>query len=345
MSEQFNELGEQTKLINMAAKYTSGDLAKAKEMVAGHFDDIIVVKIKFFSDANSVSGILFAFFNVEEDYISYTEVIRGSSDGIFRSVRIFDSWKTLYKDAAKFKANDNSDDNTEFNEFIIDKFIEVDLFQAVEDGDLDKLTKSVTTILGDYFVGGAKCQLELEKTNSLAMELEGIEFNDLIPDNEEEESQSEDQVITEAEVDPRTAAIEAEATHIVSGDLIVAPVKGKYLNDIAIGEKLMVILDTKNPVSAKLINILKARDKEGNLLPIKGRLTAKIPLEKGGYTLYALVAKSVLAKIIEEENIKVRMEDSNTSEKDSKDSGTLFIIIFLVALILIIGTIIFAVLA
>ena len=56
--------------------------------------------------------------------------------------------------------------------------------------------------------------------------------------------------------------------------------------------------------------MLNAFDQEGGRLPVPGRLKAKIPLEKGGTMLYAVVAKGVLAKIFEEENVKILLDQS-----------------------------------
>ncbi len=48
MAEQNDALNDTSKQIEIAKKYTRGDIVKAKDMVAGQYQDIMVVKGEFF---------------------------------------------------------------------------------------------------------------------------------------------------------------------------------------------------------------------------------------------------------------------------------------------------------
>ncbi len=341
MSQQFEALGEQTKHLEIAVKYTDGDLDKAKEMVSKQFLDIEVVKVKYLASDGTLSGLLLSFFNMNKFYISHTESVQIKSSKIFDKIRIFDGWKIIYTDLISFRSGEEVDDTTDLNNHLLDAFIECDLFAAIEEKNLDELSRTVQDILSKHFEQSIKVVVELEPSSSLEMEIEGISFD--VPDMEEqveEETSSPEPVV---EQDLQEKEIEKQADHIIPGTLIVSPVKGKYLNDVGIGEKVMVRLTGKDPVTNKILTILNARDKEGNIQPIKGRMKSKVPLEKSGYTLYVLVAKAVLVKIIEEENVKIQMEQP--VENNSSDGSDTNIVVFMgaiVALILIIGVIIFA---
>jgi hypothetical protein len=66
---------------------------------------------------------------------------------------------------------------------------------------------------------------------------------------------------------------------------------------------------------------LNALSEDNNYLPVKARIKAKIPIEGGGYIMYGVIAKNVLVKIIEEENVKIEVDsiqsDTNILKSDS----------------------------
>jgi len=341
MVQQFETLGETTKQLEIALKYTNGDMEKAKSMVAKQFQDVEIVKAKYLSADNSFSGLFFAFFNMDKFYIAFIDFVQLKSSVVFEKVRIFDGWKVIYNDLLSFKSEPSVDEVVNLKDYLIDSFIECDLFAAIENKNLDELTRNLQNILLKFFSQEVKVLVEIEPSSSLELELEGIEF-----EQPQMEETNNDESLKSSDVDKDDSLekeIEKDADHIIQGTLIVSPVKGKYLNDVAVGEKIMVRLTGGDPVTTKILTILKAKDEEGNVKPIKGRLKSKLPMEKGGYTLYVLVAKSVLVKILEEENVKVLMEQSMLEKDDTKTDTNLIVFIgAFVALVLFIGVILFA---
>jgi len=343
MSEQFDSLGEKTKQIEISLKYTNGDMEKAKAMASGQYLDSMAVKVKFYQQNIGKSGMLFAFFNTVNDYISYVDVVVVSNSSIYDKVRIFDDWRVLYADLAAYQQGGDSEEIPGIVDRIIDEMVKLDVFPDVQEGNLDNLSRSIQEILKGIFTADSiQCQVEIEPTSSLAMELGGVA--QALPQAEEkaEEAPREAEKIEESEFDRQIKEIEAEANYVVSGTSIVAPVKGKFINDVQIGEKIMVLLPGKDPVSRKILSVMNAVDADGKISPIKGRLKAIIPLEKSGNVLYALVAKGVLAKLIEEENVKIRLETSESDNNNKPaDSRMIFVMAALVALIIIAGIILF----
>ena len=103
------------------------------------------------------------------------------------------------------------------------------------------------------------------------------------------------------------------------------------------------MLNTRDAVSHKILTVLNAIDSDGKISPIKGRVKAKIPLEKGGYIIYALVAKGVLAKIVEEENVKIQMDvpEEEVVGKETDDSKIIYLMLAIVVLIIVAGIVLF----
>jgi len=334
MSEQYDSLSEKTKNIEIAIKYTGGDIDKAKSMVAGQYQDIIVIKGKFNVENIDQSGIFFSFINIIDEYIANITSVMSSGPVLFNKTRIFDDWKPLFNDLSEVIKSDTIVNSDNFSNFLLDSFISYDVFPLVQDGNLDELTRTVKEILIKSFNDkSVQCQIELEPTSSLAIVLAGITID---KPGTGEETRKDEGTGGEAVVDERISSIEKEASYVIPGKIIVSPVKGKYINDITIGEKISVILPGRDPVSQKILSLLNAVDKEGNVLPIKGRVKDKIPLEKSGYIIYAFVAKKVLVKIIEEENVKIQIDRPVEEEEEARsDSKFLYFILALIGLIIV----------
>ena len=340
MSEQYESLNERTRLIEISLKYTDGDMEKAKAMASGQYLDTVVVKSKFFMQKAGRSGMFLAFFNIRDEYISFVETVVVSNASIYDKSRIFDDWKILFGDINAFRQGNDVVEIAGLNDRIIDEMVSRDIFPDVQGGNLDDLTKSSVLILRQVFGDQqVQCQVEIEPTSSLMMELGGVPL--ATPQTSEpapKEKQKED--IPETEFERRIRQIEEEANYVVDGASIVAPVKGKYINEIKVGEKIMVLLPNKDPVSRKVLNVLEAVDSDGRISPIKGRIKDKVPMEKGGVIIYALVAKGVLAKLVEEENVKIRMEDTEIDSGDPKSENRILILMASLLFLIIIGSII-----
>lgn len=335
--EQYESLNEKTKMVDIAMKYTRGDIVKAKEMSGGQYLDIIVVKGKFLVEKKGLSGMFMAYFNYIHEYIASCSSIISSKTTLFEKMRVFDDWKSLNKDLMAFRQGADIIDSQNFTYYLTDSFVGYDVFPDVQEKNLDDLTRTITEIIAKSFnVDSVKCQIELESTSSLALDLAGIKID--IPGSAGKEISD---IVQE---DDRIVKVESEAKYVIEGKAIVAPVKGKNVIDLIPGDKIRVVLSGRDLVSDKILKMLNAYDGEGGRLPVPGRLKAKIPLEKGGTMLYAVVAKGVLAKIFEEENVKILL-DQSMEEVQSAPSGfenrIIYIMGIVVGLIILCGIILF----
>jgi hypothetical protein len=337
MTEQYDSLGEKTKQVDIAMKYTRGDILKAKEMASGQYLDVMVLKGKYLVEGKGLSGVFLAYFNYLQEYIANVTCIMSSKASLFEKTRIFDDWKSLDRDLKAFKESSDIIDSQNFTYYLIDSFVGYDVFPDVQERNLDDLTKTVTEIISKSFnIASVKCQIELEPASSLAMELAGVRID--LPGSE---GQDVKEVAAE---DDRIRMIESEAKYIIDGTAILSPVRGKNVSDLVAGDKIRVNLTGKDMVSEKILKLLNAHDSEGARLPITGRIKARVPFEKGGYIVYALVAKGVLAKIFEEENVKLMIDqpqDEFAGDTSLLDNRLFYIIAIVVGLIILCGIILF----
>jgi hypothetical protein len=339
MDEQPDALNGESSIIDIALKYTNDDLEKAKEMAADQYFDVIVVKGRFIVEKRGYSGMFLAFFNYINEYIANVSSIISSKTELYDSVNVFNDWKTLHKDLMIYKQGTDMVDSQNFNYFLIDSFVTHDVFPDVREKNKDDLTNTFHDIISKSLnVDTVECEIEFESTSSLAMNLAGVPID--LPGGESKETIG----IPE---DERITKIESEAKYVIAGEALVAPVKGKNINELYPGDKIKLLLPGKDVVSDKILKLLNAYDSEGVRLPVTGRIKAVVPNVGGGFILYAFVAKGVLAKIYEEENVKIMLDKlpAEVEERKAKmENWVIYVMAALVGLIIICGIFLYRIL-
>ncbi|MBN2077651.1 MAG: hypothetical protein JW838_01705 [Spirochaetes bacterium] len=299
--QEYDSLQEKAKLVDISLKYTRGDIIKAKEMAAGQYMDIMAVKGKFFVEKKNVAGVFIAFFNFIQEYIADVVCLLSSAQGLFEKTRVFDDWKSIYRDILAGRKGPGAVDSQNFTYYLLDSFVSYDVFPDVQEKNLDELTLAVKDILAKSFgTESVRCQIELEPSSSLALDMAGVKID--IPSGQPKEA---NEIAGE---DERIKRVESEARYIVEGNAVLAPVRGKNISDLNPGDKIRVMLTGKDVVSDKILKLVNAYGPDGSRSSVTGRVKAKIPFGKGGFMLYAFVAKGVLAKMFEEENVKIMLD-------------------------------------
>lgn len=325
-----NNIGEKAKRIEIALKFTDGDMDKAKLMASGNMTDVVVVKGKFIVVDQNISGFFLAYFNVVGEYIAAIKSVMVSNNSIFPRIRIFDEWRSHYKNILAYEKGEDKLDSEKFNSDLLGSFIKVDVFPDVQKQNLEYLSSSVPEMIKESFSSSnVKCQIDLEQTSSLELVLMGIDI--MVPTHEEEAreeysetSATEAKSVPESPFGKKLAEIESKAQFIVEGCCVLSPVKGKLIAEITTGERIYVVLPAKDSVSQRILDAYKARNSEGGPLPVVGRVMEKIPNElTKGYILYVLVAKGIYAKIVEEENMKIQTELTAASQKSENEADEL----------------------
>jgi hypothetical protein len=298
--------------------------------------DVTLVKGKFLIEENGYSGIFLAFFNFINEYIANVTSVISSKTALFDATNLADNWEKLYQDVMAYKQGTDLLDSQNFTYFLIDSFVGYDVFPDVRDRNIDDLTGTLYEIIAKALnVGSVKCQIDFEFTSSLAMEMAGIVID--MPGGGKSTA-------GDLPEDERIKKIESGAKYIIDGVAVVAPVRGKSVNELNAGDKIKVLLPGKDLITEKILKLLNAYEVEGERLPITGRIKAKVPNDQGGFILYAVVAKGVLAKIYEEENVKIMIEQPSgeiKTEKLRKDKWVIYIMGIIVGLIILCGIILF----
>ncbi|MCX8123151.1 MAG: hypothetical protein N3F66_03195 [Spirochaetes bacterium] len=332
---QYDSFSDQTQLINKALKYTNGNLEKARQMAAGILQDVAVIKGRFRS---TKVGAFYVFLNVEYSYIININAFVTSYTDIYNKIRIFDAWKQFYNVFGDIVSDlgGATEDSYKFTNHLAEAIEGYDVYEPAKFGNIQVVSELFKEIIGKYFNQDTECQIEIDKTSSLTLEIENIPME--LPGKQEEKEQE----LSQDEIKMRE--VESQVEYVIPGSVIVSPVKGKYINDIKPGEKISVMLSGKDPVSDKIARMFNAITSDGQYLPVRARIKEKIPLSTGGYAIYAVVAKNVLVKIIEEENVKIETDKQEQKKEDGNENILFVYIALLLGLIIISGIIVFALL-
>lgn len=184
-NEQVN-IGEKAKRIEIALKFTNGDMEKAKLMASGNMTDVTIIKGKFIIADQDISGFFLAYFNIIYEYIAAIKSVVVSNNGIFPRIRIFDDWKSHYKNMLAYEKGSDIIDSGKFNSDLLESFIKTDVFPDVQKENLDYLSSCIPDMLKASFSSSSvKCQLDLEKTSSLELVLMNIPL--MVPEAEGEQ--------------------------------------------------------------------------------------------------------------------------------------------------------------
>jgi len=332
MSKETSDFSEKSKLIDLAQKYTD-DEEKARQMVSGQYNDVKVIKGKFSIDRKQTYGVFLIIINIPLNYIMNIEILLVPDDNIFSKANIFGNWKTFNIDYNNFVRSYQNEiqDSYEFSKHISKAIFGYDLIPDIENENLGEVTGTLTEIISKFYNdNNIKCQIEIEKSNSLSIELEGIKI-EKPGDNKSKEEIHNLEDDAETDYDQRISDIESQAEYMFSARIIISPIKGKYINEIQIGEKIKIIPTVKNELTLKLARTFNKLTKENEFLPITVRIREKIPLQKSGYLLYGLAANNILVKIVEEENVKI--ETGSDQSKEKIDKGTINLIVITALLI------------
>lgn len=328
-ASHFESFTERSKLIDTALKYTDGDIERAKLMVSGQFNDARIIKGKFEIVKKRIFGIFYIFINTSKTYIMNINAFILSDDNNISKVSIFDGWKTFYADFDELirKRGEDALPSVDFVKHMSNSINNFNLYTIVENHNLDSLTETMIEIINKFYTTtGTHCQVDVDVSNSLTIDMSGVplEIAGQLPDDDIQN--------IDGAASKKISEIESKFDYVINGRVIISPIKGKFIRDIKIGEKIKVILTGNDNVTRKVAKTFNAITQDEEILPVNVRVTEKFPMEKSGYYIYGLVAKNVLVRIIEEENVKIETDSvqKSVASPAQKSIGDKKLILYLV---------------
>lgn len=108
-------------------------------------------------------------------------------------------------------------------------------------------------------------------------------------------------------------------SRFINGKLILAPIDGKLISNLVVGDTLLLNLIVSSMAENAVIDKLKLRKPDGSPKPVPARIVKIQPYGKGVQLLLNIV-ENFYVKIIEEERILVKLAKSASAENSGRQA-------------------------
>jgi hypothetical protein len=171
--------------------------------------------------------------------------------------------------------------------------------------------------------------VDYENIGSLAMEMQSLTSEKI----SNQKMKNKNQTIDE-EYDPNDPLAGLNVRLLVKGSLVLSPIKGKNISELAVGHRVMISIIDNDDKAVELLQVFNAYNEDGTTKPIVGRIVSIN--HTTNYEIYAVVARGIYARIVEDENfIKVAIYSPNFGEKNDHEAMRNKLIIYILSIIFI----------
>jgi hypothetical protein len=347
-------INEEKRLIEKAKMYTGGDEKKAREMVYGTLQDIFVLKIMFKSDEQRVYGLIEIFVNNERKALhNYFTVATKTTQIIDNANSI--SWSDALKSLIVAIYSKENDMNTTSK---IKNAIERELTPTLVATLCEKMFSNDRMSINAQFekmvsfalrAHDTSMEFTLEKSSSLVVDQTISEGKYLVDqmNKEEQEKNAMEKAAKEAESPADTAVsrldkqVIDEGNRLIGCKLVLSPVKGKYVSQLVPEDVVKVRINDPSPASVKIAEKLGVYF-EGRMKPIECKIHSVIKVDAGN-VIYVNIAPNLVGKILEEEEVRVYVDEktlAKSSPANQGKGGGKSLLVWVIILLLIIGMVV-----
>jgi hypothetical protein len=320
-------------------KYAGNDQDRARKIMSGDLKDVRVVNGAFSVPAVEMYSQFQIFFNIESEELLNITMVMFKDKELYNKIQVEDAWKLFYTKTKQAAEDKSVTDSTDILMHLTESIEGYQVVYDVQDKDQESVELSIKEIVQKSLsVEEVQVTISMFDLSTLDLVENNVPLGKLLRRKEEKAS---------VNMEEEKSEIENQAQFTVDSSLLIAPVSGKNIYEIVPGDLLKVIMNNKNDVTRKIAKALNAIDDGGEFLPIKGRVKEITQLPQGGYRIYCLIAKGILAKIIEEEDIKAELfipeaargqnEKGKIAQLNLLIYGVLIAFILIVAIIIIVA--------
>ena len=127
---------------------------------------------------------------------------------------------------------------------------------------------------------------------------------------------------------------------LLNCDLILSPTRGRNISSLKPGDHVQVMLDSSNPVAYKILKQLNLMTAD-RVKPVGATVYSIKFNQKEGYKVFVHIAKGILGKAEEEQDIRIKTGDPVVEEKMRQASSSMVIGIVAGVIVLLIVVLVF----
>lgn len=324
---------KEKKRIELALTLTGGDLEKAKKLVSGAIRDMAVLKGHFVEEEVNLFGSFIVFLCLETGALERMQaVITFDKNALtltpfthwpeFETSLIDFQWKKEYLTAQSQELKSTFESNYAFESMN-------DILEALRLKNEKKLTELLRRIVSKTLnLDTFRLEVGVEFINRFFLKYEGKEI--VKSAEEQAASDSADQA-------------KPENTYIKEGEVLldaqceISPVRGLNITQVQPGTLILIRLADRTDKDKYFINMFNARSKDGRkVLPLKAAVRYISYDETIGYLVISELGPGVVAKCLENAQIKVKTPQIEEKERKSRNLFR-FIIVLGASLLLLAG--------
>ncbi len=201
------------------------------------------------------------------------------------------------------------------------------LAEAASKNDRAVLSRAITALLSVGIGEGVAAEADSILMNSLRMELL------LKPGARARRKETREQSVPEQETTPG-------GMKMLNVDLILSPSKGRNISSLKPGDHVQVMLDSNSPVAQKILKQLNLITGD-KIKPVGATVYSIKYHPKEGYKVFVQIAKGILGRADEEQDIRIKTGDPVVEETMRQASSSMMIGVIAGAIVLLIVIMIF----
>ncbi|MDA3901591.1 MAG: hypothetical protein PF637_13865 [Spirochaetes bacterium] len=327
LDSAINSLSDQQKRYDIALHFTGNDQDKAKRMVSNSYFDLVAVKGAFSS--SSLYGAFIIFFNIDYARVDHT-VFVVSPDYQLQSLVIKNDWKTLEKEILNSRTSSAASRiNSDFSEKFKKGFsysLGKDFARYLSKGDMTQIVHMIQRFMQESTeLKRIEVSAEIQNLSSLQLELDSLTSNKISGKLNSRKDSEEETPEDSSSASSGPVAGQDGVRLVITSTIVLSPIKGKYISNIVEGDKIMVSMVENTPQVIEIAKAFNAYDSTSKKISaIPARVKSVEYVDGVGYKIFALIAKGIVAKIIEEESsIKIALDPASVvmNVDDSEKNG------------------------
>ncbi|MGV7930789.1 MAG: hypothetical protein AB2L13_18135 [Spirochaetota bacterium] len=312
--------------IKLVLPYVNHRNDMAESVVKGAINDIALIKFAF-ERGERLFGLGIIIYSMVGKSVNSVFIAAGS-EGSFKNGDVqapisdfFDVVESLM-DAAAF------DDAAAMKiESALRRVNTAPLAEAASKGDRAVLGRAVTALLASGIGDGVAAEADAVLMNSLRMEVL------LKPGSRARRKEAREEVAPAKEETPG-------GMKMLSVDLILSPTRGRNISSLKPGDHVQVMLDSSNPVAYKILKQLNLISGD-KVKPVGATVYSIKQHPKEGYKVFVQIAKGVLGRAEEEQDIRIKTGDPVVEETMRQASSSMMIGVIAGVVVLLIVILIF----
>ena len=272
-------------------------------------DNYYVIKGRFRGADSNTFGLFIIFFSLAQKNIDNVMIAASHYSAIYDTPPS-SSWDVIEEKINRLKWKGDVAMNTSQDlQLLLSNSIKQDmaeeLIEAIEHNKNNKIDHTLVSI---FEKGISDKSVVLDFLIQKVSHSDILKVKDERARREKEETESKEREVARKAEEDRFKVEDGAAVLPVS--LVLGPVNGVPIYEIKAKAQIMIKIEAATEKSNYFVDLLKARNQEGEIIPIKGSVKEVYVNTMGEYELLIEIGPGIYGKTVESEKVKIKLYDA-----------------------------------